>query len=265
MTEGVVGGKIQPNLFRMAARHTGAAPPALHRRMSVAASVPPPPDEAQAPACPAGEAAPAPPHHPAARDPGVLLAQTLAEWDHGCRHGRLGPDLWLFGYASLIWRPEFPSDEHRAATVHGWHRSLQMHSRVNRGTPQRPGLVFALLSGGSCRGMVYRVGRHRARDELCRLWDREMPNGVYDPRWLECRTAHGPVRALGFTLSRRSPAWAGALDEEQMLDILRQARGRFGTTLDYLVETARCLRERGIHDRQIERLMRLVRAGGLAA
>lgn len=201
--------------------------------------------------------------HPAWRDPRPMLERTVQEWHVGCRHGQLGPDLWLFGYASLIWRPEFPSDEHRAARVHGWHRSLQMHSRVNRGTPQRPGLVFALLSGGSCRGMVYRVDRHRAETELRRLWDREMPNGVYDPRWLECRTAQGPVRALAFTLSRRSPAWAGSMDEAHLLGLLREARGRFGTTLDYLVETARCLRERGIHDREIERLMRLARRGGL--
>jgi cation transport protein ChaC len=32
-----------------------------------------------------------------------------------------------------------------------------MWSRINRGTPAVPGLVFALLSGGSCQGVVYRV------------------------------------------------------------------------------------------------------------
>ena len=66
-------------------------------------------------------------------------------------------DLWVFGYASLIWRPEFVATEQRAASVHGWHRALQMSSRINRGTPENPGLVFALVPGGSCRGMVYRI------------------------------------------------------------------------------------------------------------
>ena len=50
-------------------------------------------------------------------------------------------DLWVFGYASLIWRPEFDFIEQRRAKVHGWHRSLKMWSRINRGTPERPGLV----------------------------------------------------------------------------------------------------------------------------
>ena len=55
----------------------------------------------------------------------------------------------MFGYASLIWRPEFEAAEHRAAKVHGWHRSFRMRSRVNRGSLEQPGLVFALLPGGS--------------------------------------------------------------------------------------------------------------------
>ena len=57
-------------------------------------------------------------------------------------------DLWVFAYASLVWRPEFHAAETRPARVHGFHRCLQMWSRVNRGTPEEPGLVFALLPGG---------------------------------------------------------------------------------------------------------------------
>jgi cation transport protein ChaC len=163
----------------------------------------------------------------------------------------------VFGYASLIWRPSFDAAEQRAATVHGWHRALHMRSRVNRGTPERPGLVFALVSGGSCRGVAYRIERERAHDELQRLWEREMPTGVYDPKWLACRTPHGPVRALAFTLSRRSPNHTGALPDDEMLAILRDARGRYGSTLEYLLETAESLRRCGIRDREIERLVQL--------
>ncbi|TXC65638.1 gamma-glutamylcyclotransferase [Piscinibacter aquaticus] len=186
------------------------------------------------------------------RDPQMLLAQTLRGWSPA-------DDLWVFGYASLIWRPEFDADEQRAAAVHGWHRALRMRSRINRGTPERPGLVFALVSGGSCRGVVYRIERSRAERELERLWAREMPTGVYDPRWLACRTPQGTVRALGFTLDRASPAHTGEIAEVEMLEILRHARGRYGSTLDYLLETAACLRSRGIRDREIERLERLAR------
>ncbi len=188
----------------------------------------------------------------ALRDPAALLLRTVAEWGGH-------QDLWVFGYASLIWRPEFESVEHQPATVHGWHRALRMRSRINRGTPERPGLVFALVPGGSCRGVVYRIARERAADELQRLWAREMPTGVYDPKWLPCRTPRGPVQALAFTLSRRSPSYVPHIPDDEMLQILRAARGRYGTTLQYLVETAQCLRQRGVRDREIERLVKLAR------
>lgn len=184
------------------------------------------------------------------RDPAPLLDETVRAWG-GER------DLWVFGYASLIWRPAFEADEHRPAVVHGWHRALNMRSRINRGTPERPGLVFALVSGGSCRGMAFRIDRRRARAELERLWEREMPTGVYDPKFLACRTPHGPVQGLAFTLSRRSPAHCGEMCDDELVEILRAARGRFGSTLEYLLETHASLRRCGIRDREIERLVGL--------
>jgi cation transport protein ChaC len=184
------------------------------------------------------------------RDPAALLETTLQQWG-GER------DLWLFGYASLIWRPEFDFAERRLATVHGFHRALAMHSRINRGTPACPGLVFALVSGGSCRGMTYRVERDRAEQVLRTLWLREMPTGVYEPRWVRCRTGGDSVAALAFTLARSSPNYTGTLGDAVLIDTFRNACGRYGTTLDYVLDTARCLREHGIRDADVERMVAL--------
>lgn len=35
-----------------------------------------------------------------------------------------GDDLWLFGYGSLLWKPEFAFAERQMATVRGWHRAF---------------------------------------------------------------------------------------------------------------------------------------------
>ncbi len=178
-----------------------------------------------------------------------MLGTALREWGGG-------DDLWVFGYASLIWRPEFEFTDHRLAQVHGWHRALKMWSRVNRGTPECPGLVFALLSGGSCQGVVFRIPRRLGHEVLASLWQREMVTAVYDPRWLQCRTAEGPVRALAFTLSRGSPNFTGDLTEAQYRQIFSDACGRFGTTLDYAQQTLHGLHRHGIDDAALQRLLR---------
>ncbi len=190
------------------------------------------------------------------RDPAEGLRRLRAQW-LGVR------ERWVFGYASLIWRPEFDAAEHRPALLHGWHRALRMRSRINRGSPEQPGLVFALLPGGACRGVVYRLKPEQAESELDRLWAREQPTGVYDARLLPCRTPGGTVQALAFTLSRRSKSCLPRLEDGPMLHILRHARGRYGSTLDYLADTARALRARQVRDREIERLMALAQQHGL--
>lgn len=191
-----------------------------------------------------------PPLPPAVRDPAPMLERTLSEWG-----GK--QDLWVFAYASLIWRPDFDVAEQHLARVHGWHRALKMWSRVNRGTVECPGLVFALLSGGSCHGAVLRVPRRDGEAVMHKLWAREMVTGVYDPRWLQCGTLSGPVQALAFTLSRRSPNFTGELSTERYRQIFQAATGRYGTTLDYADQTLRCLQQHGIRDAALQRLLAL--------
>jgi cation transport protein ChaC len=64
-------------------------------------------------------------------------------------------------------------------------------------------------------------------------------------------------------LSRHSPSYTGRLTDAQVVDILRTACGRYGTTLDYLVGTATSLKGCGIRDREIERLVALAREHAL--
>lgn len=200
------------------------------------------------------------------------VAPVGAEWE--LRSARLlqecltrlqGRDLHLFAYGSLIWRPEFEFSEQQLARVQGFHRALRMRSRLYRGTPEQPGLVLALLSGGSCTGLLYRVDAARAQAVLRQVWAREMVSGIYRPRWLQCHPRqHGAsLPALAFTLSRRSPSWTGQLSDVELLNVFRHARGHYGSTLDYLRRTVQSLRAHGIHDRELERQHALAVCNGL--
>ena len=179
-----------------------------------------------------------------------MLERTMDEWGGE-------QDLWVFAYGSLIWRPEFEYLECRHARVFGWHRALKMWSHVNRGTPECPGLVFGMFSGGSCRGMAFRIARHHVPEMMPRLWKREMATDAYDPKWLDCQTEDGNVKALAFTLSKSSPRCTGTLSEEDYRRIFAQSCGIYGTTLDYAQSTYTALQQQGIQDHALERLLRL--------
>ncbi|WP_094840354.1 gamma-glutamylcyclotransferase [Bordetella genomosp. 11] len=183
-----------------------------------------------------------------------------ASMEEALRHWRADEDVWIYGYGSLIWRPEFEYLERRLATLHGYHRALCLWSRVNRGTPESPGLVFALDRGGSCRGVVYRLHGALVPKFFPLLWAREMSTGAYLPRWLSCATDEGTVRALVFVMDRASPAYIPALPEEELLAIVRRASGRYGPCIDYVMQTAQALTEAGIHDRRLARVARLLAA-----
>jgi glutathione-specific gamma-glutamylcyclotransferase len=165
-------------------------------------------------------------------------------------------DLWLFGYGSLIWNPGLPTVEAVRSKVHGYHRGLYLWSRVNRGTPEQPGLVLALDRGGSCTGMAFRLAAEGAMEHLKVLWRREMAMASYRPAWLPCTLADGRrVEALAFVMRRDASTYTGKLTDPVLRTVFGCASGRYGTTLDYVSRTVDALRDSGMPDRALEALL----------
>ena len=88
-------------------------------------------------------------------------------------------DLWVFGYGSLMWRPDFAFAERHRARLDGYHRCFCITSTHHRGSHARPGLVLGLDRGGTCEGVVYRVAAGQAAHVRAYLRRRELINGVY--------------------------------------------------------------------------------------
>lgn len=66
-----------------------------------------------------------------------------------------GP-LHVFAYGLLIWKPTFEAVARRRAVAWGWHRQFCIQIRSFRGTPEAPGLMMALMSGGALRRALAR-------------------------------------------------------------------------------------------------------------
>ena len=110
--------------------------------------------------------------------------------------------LWLFAYGSLMWKPEIAFDAALPAVLEGWQRRFCLWQRRYRGCKERPNLMLALVEGGSCAGMLYRLEGTDVRERLAPIWKREMIAYGYEARWVTARTEAGPVPALAFVARR---------------------------------------------------------------
>lgn len=171
--------------------------------------------------------------------------------------------LWIFGYGSLIWKPEFDHDLRVPARVYGYHRKLCLRSIKYRGTPDHPGVVAGLDRGGSCAGIAYRLPVEVVHRQLPLLWEREMFMGSYAARWLDAHRLDGGgrVRALAFVVVPTGANYCGRLDEAALLQILGAAHGIYGSSLEYLQRTVQALHADGLRDPHLERLLALAQAG----
>ncbi len=172
--------------------------------------------------------------------------------------------VWVFAFGSLIWNPAFHYVERRTARIHGFHRQFCLWSRAGRGSPERPGLMLSLESGGSCTGVAYRLGKDAIESELDVVWRREMFTMAYRPVWTMARTPEGPEPVIAFSANRAHERYAPGLEEEVVARYLATGAGRMGRCCDYLFETVAHLRQLGIRDRRLEALETKVRAHGVA-
>jgi cation transport protein ChaC len=169
------------------------------------------------------------------------------------------PTHWVFGYGSLIWRPGFAYVRAVPALLRGSHRRLCVYSHRHRGTPARPGLVFGLVRGGSCRGMAFEVEAETWPQVHAYLAARELDRGVYREAMRPVVLQSGEtVSALAFLVDERHAQFAGRLELAEQARLVRGGVGESGANPEYVLTTARHLEKMGIHDRYLGELVKLL-------
>lgn len=169
-------------------------------------------------------------------------------------------ELWVFGYGSIIWRPDMPYASAYRATATGWSRRFWQGSHDHRGTVESPGRVLTLvpMNGESCIGRVFGIPKSQVEDTLIKLDHREK-NG-YERQSLAVQTEElGTLEALTYIAHNHNHAWLGDASNQAIADHIRSAKGPSGTNTDYVLSLHEALVTDNIHDAHISAIADLLR------
>lgn len=161
----------------------------------------------------------------------------------------MSKDNWIFGYGSLMWRPDFPFEEQSDALLAGFSRQLWQGSPDHRGTPEAPGRVVTLARDPTahCRGVAFRIAENHKDKILTTLDHREQ--GGYEREWLTVQLAdQRSVQALTYIGWPDNPHYLGPVDETQMVAQILGCIGPSGPNVDYVAELSVQMRRLGQGD-----------------
>jgi cation transport regulator ChaC len=170
-------------------------------------------------------------------------------------------NCWVFGYGSLIWRPDFAFLDRQPARLQGWTRRFWQGSHDHRGTPQAPGRVVTLVADAAscCDGVAYLIDaavRERVFDAL----DVREQNGYqrYDVT-LRLGAVGEPVAGLVYIAPLDNSAFLGPAPLDVMARHIGSSAGPSGHNVEYLLELADALRALGADDAHVFELEAAVR------
>ncbi len=148
-------------------------------------------------------------------------------------------DIWVFGYGSLMWLPDFDYRIAVPARLCGWHRQFTCRSVKAWGTQDRPGLSAALHPGGSVLGVAFALAPEHREGSLHALDRRE---AAYRQASVACTLPDGEtITALTYVVNFENGRFLDNPTESDQLLHIRQGKGPKGTSLFYLESTVHCL------------------------
>ncbi|MEC7985557.1 MAG: gamma-glutamylcyclotransferase [Myxococcota bacterium] len=169
---------------------------------------------------------------------------------------------WIFGYGSLIWKPNFPYVEKRYATLFGWCRRFYQGSPDHRGTEENPGRVVTLLpdAGTRCFGVAYRIAEKDRHDIFTYLDVREQ--GGYQLLTEEVHFLDGgSALAYVYIATVQNPYYIGADTPQAMANHIYNSHGPSGANLQYFLQLRKALQSFAPVDSHIEEIFHALPKG----
>eukprot|EP00871_Galdieria_phlegrea_P004401 jgi/Galph1/4962/GphlegSOOS_G3623.1 len=178
---------------------------------------------------------------------------------------------WIFGYGSLVWKANFPYNQHVKGCVKGWCRRFWQGSVDHRGTLTAPGRVVTLAPAEKIIsmkqaypsermvtwGVAYFVTNENL-DQVLEYLDYREKNGytrvfsdVYASEEDDIPVVHN---ALLYIASETNPQWLGPCSEREMVKHIFKSEGPSGSNSEYFQKLVESIRSFGVYDPHLESL-----------
>lgn len=169
-------------------------------------------------------------------------------------------DIWIFGYGSLIWRPDFEFLESQTAVVTGWTRRFWQGSHDHRGTPDNPGRVVTLIADTTqtCTGVAYRLSADTAHNIFDALDHREK-NGYERLELCATTPNQRQLNTITYVATPDNFAYLGPAPLTALSKQIANSIGPSGPNTEYLFELANALRALEVDDAHVFELEQQVR------
>ncbi|MRI32630.1 gamma-glutamylcyclotransferase [Endozoicomonas sp. OPT23] len=178
-------------------------------------------------------------------------------------------DLLIFAYGSLMWKPLLHYSNQYHAMLDGFRRHFCLDMPFFRGSPEKPGLMMALDTGGHCEGLCFRIPAKWVERETQVLWKRECCLDGYHPEWVvpkiapEMSDIDEQIPCMTFVINSDAPRYLNDLDLEITVHKIQSAQGQFGNNREYFDNTLQHLRELNILDPELENIQQELTRQGL--
>ena len=169
--------------------------------------------------------------------------------------------FWIFGYGSLIWRPDFSFIQSRVGYIKGWRRVFWQGSTDHRGTPGAPGRVVTMVPDERerCVGIAYNISPEKYAETIKFLDYRE--KGGYQLEFLPVVFEnHEKVFASVYVATSDNPEFLGQAAPEKIARQISSACGPSGPNDEYVTKLAKALRKIGADDPHVFEVEKWVRS-----
>lgn len=156
----------------------------------------------------------------------------------------LNKSLWIFGYGSLVWKPDFEFASSKVGFITGYSRKFWQGDSFHRGSPEMPGRVVTLQEDfEECTwGIAYEVCGDQIESTLQYLNVRESVLGGYITKLVKFypqdEGEDGAVLALVYIATPQNPSYLGPASAEDIAAQIIVSSGRAGHNIEYLLRLA---------------------------